>query len=103
MLRMQVGANMETSRRSLLIGLTGLICAPAIVRAASLMKVKAYEAPQYWMGQSGFYSFGLAQLKMEGEPALFDPGYTTHAKDWKRFVDDVAWQALNPETRPLVT
>lgn len=32
----------ETNRRSLLIGLSGLICAPAIVRASSLMKVKPH-------------------------------------------------------------
>ena len=53
----------ETSRRSLLIGLTGLIAAPAIVRASSLMKVRAAPvapvAPNiaYWMGANGFYAF----------------------------------------------
>ncbi len=35
----------DVSRRSLLVGLgAGLVCAPAIVRASSLMKVKPLEA-----------------------------------------------------------
>lgn len=38
---------MITTRRSLLIGLTGLIAAPAIVRASSLMKVKTLKHAQF--------------------------------------------------------
>jgi hypothetical protein len=36
---------MTVSRRGLLSGLVGLVAAPAIVRASSLMPVKAYAAP----------------------------------------------------------
>jgi hypothetical protein len=36
---------MNVSRRGLLTGLVGLVVAPAIVRASSLMKVKAYVDP----------------------------------------------------------
>lgn len=35
----------ETSRRSLIFGGAALICAPAIVRASSLMPVKAINLP----------------------------------------------------------
>lgn len=39
---------MEVSRRGLLIGGAALICAPAIVRASSLMKVRVIEPPDYY-------------------------------------------------------
>lgn len=39
---------MTSTRRSLITGLVSLIAAPAIVRAGSLMPVKALEPIRYW-------------------------------------------------------
>ena len=38
---------MYTSRRGLILGFGALVCAPAIVRASSLMKVKALPTDDY--------------------------------------------------------
>lgn len=73
---------MDVTRRGLITGLTAFLAAPAIVRAGSLMPVKAWpvdlneeslvRAIAEIRGQIRF--MGLAQLKVEGQPVLFDRG-----------------------------
>ena len=67
---------MLTTRRSLITGLATFLAAPAIVRATSIMSVKAW-VPQspatVLVESSGFKGYmGLAQLKAEGEVVAFD-------------------------------
>ncbi len=57
---------MITSRRSLLTSFAALVVAPAIVRVSSLMPVSVFKPT--WQHRY----LGLAQLKQEGMPCLFD-------------------------------
>lgn len=79
------------SRRGLITGLVSFVAAPAIVRAASLMPVKAFELDldavlrachesilkEMQIAYSNLYlGFGLAPIKQEGtfEFRVLDPG-----------------------------
>lgn len=74
---------MMLSRRGLIAGLGALLAAPAIVRASSLMPVKAFASPY-------MPYMGLAQLKQEGAPVPFDytAGEQIYAGDMVRIGDD---------------
>lgn len=66
---------MITTRRSLITGLFGLVAAPAIVRATSIMPVKAWHEDVLFKCTERHLPMrvlGLAQLKQEGMPAAFD-------------------------------
>lgn len=47
----------DLPRRAFLTGLTGLICAPAIVRASSLMAVRAEAKPALWAWPDGVLEY----------------------------------------------
>lgn len=55
---------MILTRRSLVAGVASLLAAPAVIRVATLMPVKALPAlappietwGPYWMGENGFYT-----------------------------------------------
>lgn len=75
------------NRRSFLTAILASACAPAIVRAASLMPVRELSE---WQQLSGF---GLAQLKAEGSVIPFDQfGF----EGWDAWVSDDGsnWRAL---------
>lgn len=75
---------MIATRRSFITGLVGLIAAPAIVRATSIMPVKswdtdllgfnAYEPEAEVLVRTARF-LGMAQLKVEGMPVRFDDPY----------------------------
>lgn len=83
---------MTATRRGFLFGLGGLIAAPAIVKASSLMDLSPVPFASYRYATriavnpdqyipEGFPAryLGLAQLKSEGRATLYDP--------WKKPVD----------------
>ena len=83
---------MNITRRGFLIkSAVGLLAAPAIVKVSSIMPVKAWTEPGHgfvtlvpwqnvrpvpsanWgVGEYGANKLGLAQMKIEGTPVLFD-------------------------------
>lgn len=60
------------SRRGFLTGLGAILCAPAIVRVASLMPVKALPLD----------GFGLAAVKAEGSKVVYDFTPSMRAQLW---------------------
>lgn len=82
----------ETSRRSLLLGLTTFVAAPAIVRASSLMPVKALpvEAP-----------FGMAKMGLpEVQGVTFIAGESISVGDVLYLRNDGAvmrWSLVQPK------
>lgn len=89
----------ETSRRSLLVGLGGIIAAPAIVRASSLMKVKVFDTRLPTMPVISTHRtryLGLAQLKQEGMPCDFDAWNAYSLRhSFNEFKEIVAAEILN--------
>lgn len=71
---------MNLSRRGLLTGLTAFLAAPAIVRAGSLMPVKAWNEP---MAIVGYTDWGLGHMT-----GKFVCGEQTYAGDLVRFGSD---------------
>lgn len=60
----QAGASMErhVNRRALLTGIGALLAAPAIVRASSLMPIKAIDPSEMWVEDFGrYYQLALAR------------------------------------------
>ncbi len=65
------------NRRGFLTGVVGLLAAPAIVRAGSLMPVSAQPNPTSFLG--------VAPLKFEGTPVVLD--YCSSNYEWFIFSD----------------
>lgn len=59
------------SRRGLITGLVSFVAAPAIVRAASLMPVKAFDVDAEW--EMDCLRFGWAAIKHEGTAIRWVP------------------------------
>lgn len=62
---------MTLSRRSLITGLGAIICAPAIVRASSLMPVKVVETCVHTYSGTYFCAPGLVAIRRAIDPATF--------------------------------
>lgn len=56
------------NRRGFLVAILATATAPAIVRASSLMPI----VPRVWTRPDYYGGFGLAQLREEGAPVLYD-------------------------------
>jgi hypothetical protein len=59
-----MGQMIETSRRSLLLGLGSIIAAPAIVRASNLMAVKRIDALNIYHGDGVMTSFEVREREL---------------------------------------
>lgn len=78
-------------RRKFLTGLMGLVAAPAVVKATSLMPVKSFVEPQLytfpnkvWVPRSS--GVNLAQIReilMPGAQQMFDDLYDKRSDQWE--------------------
>ena len=90
-------------RRKFLTGLMGLVAAPAVVKAASIMPVKVTQ-PKWYLAEGEFHTFptrvwvppnsgiNLQQIRdllMPGLNKMVDDMYTEHPGQWKSiFISD---------------
>jgi hypothetical protein len=72
-------------RRKFLIGLMGLVAAPAVVKASSLMPVKTFVEMELPPPPTGFRRLTLAEFRKLVEPGLqemFDYMYEDRSEQW---------------------
>src|SRR4029077_11589349 len=70
--RQEIGPQMFT-RRSLIVGAASLLAAPAIVRAASLMPVRAYTLWDSLIDLSDYHYDGFNYIGSDGEKYCVNP------------------------------
>jgi len=72
-------------RRKFLTGLMGLVAAPAVVKATSLMPVKSFVEVELPPPPAGFRRLTLAEYRRIFEPGLqklFDDMYEDRSEQW---------------------
>jgi len=72
-------------RRKFLTGLLGLVAAPAVVKATSLMPVKSFVEVELRPPPAGFRRLTLAEYRRIFEPGLqklFDDMYEDRSEQW---------------------
>ena len=67
LIRVTYKGDMELTRRTLIRGVVGLLAAPAVVRLANLMPVKAWAEELVWVNSRG--------LPVAGQPFLVGKGW----------------------------
>ena len=80
-------------RRQFLTGLMGLIAAPAVVRATSLVPVKSFVGVNLPPPPAGFRRLTLAEYRRMVEPGLqklFDNMYEDRSEQWNNVFRSVS-------------